>query len=116
VPATVDYVLTNDSQSIWLSGSITSAVACCDMTYEYEHIAVRATAASITTTIRVSEVEVCWSSETGRNYQVQYKSDLTTNQWVNLGGPVSGSASNTCAADKVIAGQPQRFYRVLSVP
>src|SRR5262245_20248589 len=35
--------------------------------------------------IRCSQVELCCPSRTNRTYQVQYKSALTTNNWVNLG-------------------------------
>jgi hypothetical protein len=67
-------------------------------------------------TIRVSEVEVCWGSVTNRNYQVQYRSSLTTNQWINFGPSVVGNGTTNCLADKVPVGEPQRFYRVLPAP
>jgi hypothetical protein len=36
-------------------------------------------------TIRASQVEVCWNSISNLTYQVQYRSDLTTNLWTSLG-------------------------------
>lgn len=65
--------------------------------------------------IRVSQIEVCWTASTGRWYQVQYKSELTTNRWMNFGPPVAGGNTN-CITDSVDAGQPQKFYRVEALP
>jgi hypothetical protein len=62
--------------------------------------------------IRVSEVEVCWTSVTNATYRVDYRSDLTTNAWVTLRECVPGADGETCIYDKVLRGQPQRFYRV----
>lgn len=63
--------------------------------------------------IRCSQVEICWNSVTNANYQVQYRSDLTTNTWTPLIQCVPGSISTTCIQDAVVLGQPQRFYRVV---
>jgi hypothetical protein len=66
--------------------------------------------------IRVSQVEVCWTSMTNRFYQVQYRSELTTNIWTDLGSPVAGSGSSNCILDAVVPGQPRRFYQVVLLP
>jgi hypothetical protein len=66
-----------------------------------------------TTTIRVSEVEVCWNALSILTYQVQYRSTLTTNEWTNLGAPRDGNGSTDCVTDEVPRGQPRRFYRVV---
>jgi hypothetical protein len=63
-------------------------------------------------TIRVSEVEVCWTSETNATYRVEYRSDLTTSTWTTLRECVPSTGTETCIYDKVLRGQPQRFYRV----
>jgi hypothetical protein len=63
--------------------------------------------------IRISEVEVCWTSVTNATYRVEYRSDLTTNTWVTLTNCVAGADSETCIYDKVLRGMPQRFYRVV---
>lgn len=63
--------------------------------------------------IRCSQVEICWSSVTNATYQVQYRSNLTTNIWTPLIECVSGTGTNNCVYDAVTAGQPQRFYRVV---
>jgi hypothetical protein len=65
-------------------------------------------------TIRISQVEVCWNSISNLTYQVQYRSDLTTNVWTSLLDCVRSTGSTTCILDPVIVGQPQRFYRVVT--
>jgi hypothetical protein len=64
--------------------------------------------------IHVSYVDVCWSSRTGTNYQVQYRSDLTTNVWTDLGSPMLGNGVTNCITD-ALAG-PRKFYRVKILP
>ena len=63
-------------------------------------------------TIRTSQVEVCWNSQSNLTYQVQYRSDLTTNLWTSLLDCVPSTGSTSCIYDPVVEGQPQRFYRV----
>lgn len=60
--------------------------------------------------IHVSYMDVCWSSRTNTTYQVQYRSDLTTNVWVDLGQPIDGNGLLNCVTDPVSG--PQKFYRV----
>jgi hypothetical protein len=62
-------------------------------------------------TIAVACVDVCWNSLTNRMYQVQYRSDLTTNMWANLGAPSQGNGTTNCITETV-RGEPQRYYRV----
>jgi len=64
-------------------------------------------------TIRASQVEVCWNSISNLTYQVQYRSDLTTNVWTSLGGCIRSTNSTSCVFDPIVVGQPQRFYRVV---
>jgi hypothetical protein len=63
-------------------------------------------------TIRASQVEVCWNSISNVTYQVQYRSDLTTNVWTSLGDCIRSTNSTSCVYDPIVMGQPQRFYRV----
>ena len=63
--------------------------------------------------IRVSQVEICWPSESNAVYQVEYRSDLTTNTWVALFTNVIAAGEETCVTDAVARGTPQRFYRVV---
>jgi hypothetical protein len=66
--------------------------------------------------IRCSQVELCWFGFTNVTYQVEYKSTLTTNLWTALGAPVAGNNSTIFVSDPVYAGQPQRVYRVVTIP
>ena len=61
--------------------------------------------------IAVSQVRLCWDTEAARMYQVQYRSILTTNQWMNLGSPMPGTAGVVCETDEVT--DEKRFYRVI---
>lgn len=47
-------------------------------------------------------------------YQVQYRSELTSNAWVDLGTAIAGADRTECIADSVSG--PHRFYRVLINP
>ena len=60
-----------------------------------------------------SQVELCWSSASTKLYQLQCCSDLSENQWTNLGSPMAGTGANRRAVDAV---ESQRFYRVLEFP
>ena len=64
-------------------------------------------------TIRASQVEVCWNSISNLTYQVQYRSELTTNVWTSLVDCIRSTNSTTCIYDPIGLGQPQRFYQVL---
>ena len=64
-------------------------------------------------TLRASQVEVCWNSISNLTYQVQYRSDLTTNVWTSLVDCVRSVGSTSCIFDPVLLGQPQRFYRAV---
>ncbi len=110
------YTVSNSTDSLRIDGVLGTALqTCVDVPTRFSHSNVVAVLVP-TASIRVSEVEVCWNSDSNRNYQVQYRSTLTTNAWINLGSPVTGNGSTTCITDKVAPGQPQRFYRFLTVP
>lgn len=66
--------------------------------------------------IRFSQVEVCWPSVSNQMYQVQYRSELTTNMWTDLGTPVLGTGATNCIYDAIAPGQPRRFYRHVELP
>jgi len=65
--------------------------------------------------IQVSQVELCWGSQTDRVYQVQFRSALTTNTWTDLGAPIPGNNPVTCTNDVVSSDSPQRFYQLVVV-
>jgi hypothetical protein len=63
--------------------------------------------------IRISQVEVCWTSRYNATYQLQYRSTLTTNEWLPLLDCVRATNSTTCYYDAILPGQPQRYYRAV---
>ena len=115
-PAFVDYTVTNSAGNLWLSGSITSAPACCDIPYLFEHIDVRATIAPTATIRAMTGIEVCWKSESNQIYQVQFHTNLLGQGWSDVGAPVQGNGSVKCVVDSVALEQAQRFYRVVLLP
>lgn len=65
--------------------------------------------------LHITEVTICWDSEPGREYQLQYRArDQRT--WTNLGSPAVGTGQRICIADRVPVGEPQRMYRVIDIP
>jgi hypothetical protein len=110
------YLVTNSADTLRINGTLGIVQATClDVPTRFSHSNVVAVLMP-TASIRISEVEVCWDSVSNRNYQMQYRSTLTTNVWTNLGAPVAGKEVKTCITDKVTVGEPQRYYRVLTVP
>jgi hypothetical protein len=65
-------------------------------------------------TIEVSQVSLCWDSLATQMYQIQYRSELTANTWVDLGTPIAGNGATNCITDAVTG--PRRFYRVVVRP
>jgi subtilase family serine protease len=57
---------------------------------------------------------LAWSTVAGISYQVQYSSDLTTPNWINIGSPITASGPVTTLSDSFASSQ--RFYRVLLLP
>ena len=68
-----------------------------------------------TLSIEVTEVALCWESNPNVVYQVEYRSEVSGNVWVPLGGQVIGNGATTCIFDAV-QDLPRRYYRVLEVP
>jgi hypothetical protein len=56
-------------------------------------------------------ISLVWSASNGKNYQVQYKTNLTQTNWINLGGTISGTSPTTGASD-VNPPEACRYYRV----
>lgn len=67
-----------------------------------------------TLSIEISQIRLCWHSTSNRIYQVQYRSELTTNSWVDLEPQVLGDGGTICVSEDVVS--PQRFYRVVVLP
>ena len=55
-----------------------------------------------------------WNAEEGGRYQLQYISDLSSSNWVNMGGPLTATSSTIGTTDTITNG-PQRFYRLMPV-
>jgi hypothetical protein len=60
-------------------------------------------------------VDLVWTTEAAGTYQLQYTSDLTSTNWVNVGGAVIAGGTNLSATDPV-TNAPRRFYRVVRLP
>ncbi len=60
-------------------------------------------------------INLSWTAIAGRNYQLQFKTNLVQPGWLNLGGPVGATNTVTSAADTIGSDQ-QRFYRVVLLP
>jgi len=58
-----------------------------------------------------SAVSICWPGRTNQMYQVQYRTNLTSTNWFDLGSAVAGAGTN-CITDVIMSGQ-QRFYHVV---
>jgi uncharacterized repeat protein (TIGR03803 family) len=56
-----------------------------------------------------------WSAAQGQKYQLQYKTNLNSTNWFNLGSQITAS-SGTISASDLIASNSQRFYRVILLP
>ena len=57
-----------------------------------------------------------WSAVAGQTYQLQFSTDLTQNNWTNLGKLVFPTHGVMTTTDSDAAGSPQRFYRVVLYP
>jgi uncharacterized repeat protein (TIGR01451 family) len=60
-------------------------------------------------------VELTWTSLPGMSYELQYATDLTSTNWMPLGGGIPATGESTSATNKV-DGAGQRFYRVRKLP
>ena len=63
-------------------------------------------------TLTNSTLTLTWSTDAGSTYQLQYKSQLNSDNWLNLGSPILAAGWTLSATDSV-ANDPQRFYRVV---
>ncbi len=73
---------------------------------------------SVPATIQISPaVELNYTTEVGRNYQLQYVTDLgATDGWKNLGAPFIGDGSTIRCFDSVELGKTRRYYRMMVNP
>ena len=66
-------------------------------------------------TVTNGTLTLTWSTDVGSTYQLQYKSEVNSANWVDLGSPILATGSTLSATDSV-ANDPQRFYRVAVLP
>jgi hypothetical protein len=59
-------------------------------------------------------IELIVNAAPGQTVQLQYSSDLTSNQWTNLGNPITATNGTISATDTPGPDQP-RFYRATVV-
>jgi uncharacterized repeat protein (TIGR03803 family) len=53
-------------------------------------------------------LSLTWSTEPGARYQLQYNSELSSSNWINLNSPISATAATLTTTD-FITNAPQRF-------
>jgi uncharacterized repeat protein (TIGR03803 family) len=56
-----------------------------------------------------------WSAAQGQRYQLQFKTNLSTTNWFNLGSSITATGGIVTASD-LLGGNSQRFYRVILLP
>jgi uncharacterized repeat protein (TIGR03803 family) len=66
-------------------------------------------------TLTNSTLSLTWSTEAGGVYQLQYNSDLSSTNWINLNGPAKATGATLSTTDSLTNG-PQRFYRLALLP
>jgi uncharacterized repeat protein (TIGR03803 family) len=76
---------------------------------------VRAAPAFQAVTLSNSTLNLTWSTEVTQTYQLQYSSDLSSSNWLNLGSAVSADGASLGATNS-ITSVPRRFYRLVLVP
>jgi uncharacterized repeat protein (TIGR03803 family) len=66
-------------------------------------------------TLTNNSLSLAWSTEAGGTYQLQYTSDLTSTNWINLNNPVTATGATLSTTDS-LTNAPQRFYRLVLSP
>jgi subtilase family serine protease len=56
-----------------------------------------------------------WAALSGEGYQLQYKTNLTSGTWNNIGSPITAAGANVITTDPN-PPDPTRFYRVQLIP
>jgi uncharacterized repeat protein (TIGR03803 family) len=66
-------------------------------------------------TLTDTTLSLTWRTYPGVAYQLQYNTDLTSTNWINLGGVITATVGTFITNDFITNGA-QRFYRVALVP
>jgi hypothetical protein len=64
----------------------------------------------------LAEAELTWEAVPGRSYQVQFKPDLSQEQWSALAGEVTATGETAARTDTSAGDGSHRFYRVMLIP
>ena len=62
----------------------------------------------------LDQVEISWTSQSNRSYEVRYSSNLLTNSWTSIGSPIVATGCVSRAYDSLPAASTQKFYRVVT--
>jgi hypothetical protein len=114
LPAYVDYVVTNTAGSLWISGSITSALVCCDFPYRLAHSNVIARFMPQLAMRVADNIELRWTSALNQTSQVQRLSELTPGGWTNVSEFVQGNGTTNYWMDTNSPTQSSMFYRIVT--
>ncbi len=66
-------------------------------------------------TLTNNMLNLTWGTEAGGTYQLQYSSDLSSSDWINLNSAKTASGATLSTTDFLTKG-PQRFYRLALSP
>ena len=61
-------------------------------------------------------ISFTWTGQVGFNYQVQYKTNLTSITWSNLGSPILATNTVMSGSDSISVGSTTKFYRIALLP
>ena len=64
----------------------------------------------------ISEHHFSFAVTAGNNYQIQWKTNLSQPEWINLSGPIKAASDTLDFSDTNTAAFPQKFYRLKWVP
>jgi hypothetical protein len=68
---------------------------------------------TVRTHVKISVIDLCWQSTTNGVYQLQYRTNMTTSPWMNIGTSFLGTGLEMCVPIDMPAGKVQKFFRVL---
>jgi hypothetical protein len=82
--------------------------------FGFDDVTVTAIAPPVFSSVAASNGMVLfnWNASPQFSYQLQYKTNLSTPAWANLGPPIAAASGPVAAADPTPA-DPQRFYRLV---
>jgi len=69
----------------------------------------------VSRTLSGSTLNLTWSTINGFNYQLQSSTNLSANNWINV-GPLSNATSSTQSGSDTVTPNSRNFYRVILQP